>query len=247
MPPNFFFPSDVHIGPSQGSLPLGPYRDAAASYDAAYDGPLHHAEDRAVRRWLERQPFKPGGTVLDVGCGTGYVLDLFPDAAWLSPSRYLGVDPSREMIEAARAKHSRHHFEIASAETALRATASGWTWVDTVLALFGPMNHCDEAAGWENVRRRLRPGGRLAAIVYAPLRAVVSGPIDVSGVRAYTEATLAARLAALELYEIEITGLSSRRFRNLPGWLPAPIIDGYLRREQRPDRCCYLLASATAA
>ena len=46
------------------------------------------------------QALKPGGTILDIGCGIGAFLDEFPSGAW----RKYGVDVSVHAIETSRSK-----------------------------------------------------------------------------------------------------------------------------------------------
>ena len=53
----------------------------------------------------------PGKRILEIGCGRGELL------ASLSPSRGLGIDISRKMIEQARAAHPHLQFELSDAHT----------------------------------------------------------------------------------------------------------------------------------
>jgi SAM-dependent methyltransferase len=46
------------------------------------------------------------GLILDIGCGTGYLLDILD----IDTERYIGIDISGGMIEEARTKHPRHQF-----------------------------------------------------------------------------------------------------------------------------------------
>ena len=69
-----------------------PYDEIATRYDEQH--PIQEAEARALRELVA--PFKSEypTSVLDVGCGTGRVLDL----GLTSPDRYAGVDPSQPML-----------------------------------------------------------------------------------------------------------------------------------------------------
>ncbi len=70
------------------------YEDLAPRYDrsrfgSSYGRFLHAQEHRLLSRWL------PGGTVLDLGCGTGRLIDLATH----------GLDPSPAMLAQARGRH----------------------------------------------------------------------------------------------------------------------------------------------
>ncbi len=67
------------------------YAESAPAYDA-----LHREEqERKVRLIIHHLPFSPGDKLLDVGCGTGFSLSLWPvREAW-------GAEPSAAMIRQA--------------------------------------------------------------------------------------------------------------------------------------------------
>ena len=98
-------------------------------------------------RLSQRVDIAVGGTVLDVGCGLGEFLDLFPDT-W----RKLGIEVSQHAIEACRAKGIG--FEL----------PEGDGWCDLVV-LRGSLQHLDRPI--ETLARchdRLSPGGWLVAL-----------------------------------------------------------------------------------
>ena len=82
----------VQNAPSTVSGLRTPYDEIATRYDEQH--PIQEAEARALRELVA--PFKSEypTSVLDVGCGTGRVLDL----GLTSPDRYAGVDPSQPML-----------------------------------------------------------------------------------------------------------------------------------------------------
>jgi ubiquinone/menaquinone biosynthesis C-methylase UbiE len=75
------------------------YAAGAARYDRRWAAYLRGSME-LVRPWLAEAP---PGALLDVGCGTGVLLDAL--GRWgVTPERYTGADPSLEMLRMAAAK-----------------------------------------------------------------------------------------------------------------------------------------------
>ncbi|HXW78098.1 MAG TPA: class I SAM-dependent methyltransferase [Acidimicrobiales bacterium] len=93
------------------------FDDRARSYEEGWLGRLHHdIADRVVDIALARAP--GAETVLDVGCGTGYLLRQMA-ARLPEATRLEGVDPAPTMVEVARAsagQDERIHFQTGTAE-----------------------------------------------------------------------------------------------------------------------------------
>ncbi len=114
------------------------YDGIAPQYDSHYTKPIHAVEDRATELLLA--PFIsmtlvgcPEPHIMDLGCGTGWLLDHFPE---IRPHQYTGVDLSHSMLAAARAKHPEHGF--------IRSDLCDLTDVSVnhlVVSTFGTLSH----------------------------------------------------------------------------------------------------------
>lgn len=92
---------------------------------------------RARRRIVERYLLpKPGDRILDIGCGTGDLLEMLPEVD------YVGFDLSAEYIDAARRRYGHratfHHADIQAADLTAEAP------FDLVTAT-GVLHHLDGA------------------------------------------------------------------------------------------------------
>ncbi|MGW7517530.1 putative RNA methyltransferase [Streptomyces sp. NPDC054796] len=111
-------------------------------------GPVRHA----VARLAAAGAVPGNGTVVDVGCGTGYylagVLDQLPGA------RGLGLDSSVRALRSAARLHAR---AVAAAWDVFRPFPLADGVADVVLDVFAPRNPAE-------FRRILRPTGRLIVV-----------------------------------------------------------------------------------
>lgn len=131
------------------------YDRAARGYDAAWNGPLGKAEDAWVAGLLRANGLP--GPVADLGCGTGLLARLVPEAPG-----YVGVDLSAGMLHEAR--------RLCPGRPFVQAGMAGWL-VDragelgSVVLLFGPLNLVEEPMRLvAHSARALRPGGRFYAV-----------------------------------------------------------------------------------
>jgi len=114
---------------------------------------------------MQRAALAPGERVLDIGCGCGDTsLEL---ARRVAPGgQVLGADISAPMLERARASaaaaSSAAEFVAADAQTHPFAPGA----FDVAFSRFGVMFFADPPAAFANLRRALRPGGRLAFVCW---------------------------------------------------------------------------------
>lgn len=196
-----------------------PHRDVAAfderalDYDAGLRGRMHHEISDHVRD-LAVAIAPDARRIVDVGCGTGYLLRALaqglPDAVDM-----VGIDAAPGMVGAAVAKTAdpRIRFAVATAERL--PLAGGF---DLVVSSTSFDHWRDQRAGLSECARVLRPGGRLILCdIFSPLLA----PTQVATRRRKARTPLrAANLVAesgfvdLEwhsVYAVIINAISARR------------------------------------
>ncbi|WP_304178170.1 class I SAM-dependent methyltransferase [Phenylobacterium aquaticum] len=117
---------------------------------------------------------KPGERILDIGCGCGESsLEL---ARAVGPTgEVTGLDISRPMLEIARARAAEASLTQASfVEADAQAHPFAVGQADAVYSRFGVMFFADPTAAFANIRKGLKPGGRLAFVCW---RAMAQNPI----------------------------------------------------------------------
>ena len=145
---------------------MPPHRDVAAferratRYEEGWLGRLHHqvADQTAT---LARAVSPAPARVLDVGCGTGYLLRLLA-AQWHQAEELAGIDPAPSMIEAAAASADdpRLRFSVGTAERLPFPSAS----FDLAVTTTSFDHWSDQLAGLRECDRVLAPGGRLILV-----------------------------------------------------------------------------------
>lgn len=129
------------------------WADHQDRYDALNDG--------ANTPLLDAAALTPTDRVLDIGCGNGRISRLAAGRAAYA----LGIDLSAPMLERARASATAESidnvdFIQADAQTYGFEKAA----FDAAVSRFGIMFFADPIAGFGNIGRALRPGGRLAFV-----------------------------------------------------------------------------------
>jgi SAM-dependent methyltransferase len=125
------------------------------------------------RRALQALAPSPGESVLDIGCGGGETaLEL---AAAVAPNgNVVGIDLSAAVLAyARRAAKGRERVRFVQADAQVHAFEPGS--FDAAFSRFGVMFFADPTAAFGNIRRSLKPNGRLAFVCW---RALEENPLD---------------------------------------------------------------------
>jgi ArsR family transcriptional regulator len=125
-----------------------------------------YVDDAEVEAALRRLvPAKEVGRLLDIGTGTGRMLEVFSDRY----KRAVGIDRSREMLAVARANLERagmRDCQVRQGDMYALPTPGGS--FDTV-TVHMVLHYADDPAGAiAEAARVLRPGGRLIVVDFAP-------------------------------------------------------------------------------
>jgi ubiquinone/menaquinone biosynthesis C-methylase UbiE len=145
---------------------ISAFEERAAHYDEGRLGVWHHqVSDRTAA--LARSVSPAPGRVLDVGCGTGYLLRVLA-AQWPQAGELVGLDAARAMIEAAAASADdpRLRFCLGTAERLPFPDRS----FDLVVTTTSFDHWSDQQAGLCECARVLEPGGRFVLVdLFSPL------------------------------------------------------------------------------
>ncbi len=107
---------------------------------------------------LERAAPRAGETICDIGCGCGG--STFALAEKAGPDGHVsGLDVSAPMLALAQERAAGRKIDFAQADAATHAFASAS--VDLMFSRFGVMFFGDPVAAFANLRRALKPAGRL--------------------------------------------------------------------------------------
>lgn len=135
-----------------------------------YDLLNHLLSGNVDKRWRRKtaraleSSLTEGARVLDVACGTG---DLSLVLAEAGRARVVGLDFCRPMLEIARLKADEGPHRIPFVEgDALRLPFADETF-DAATIAFGLRNLAGVADGLRELRRILKPGGRLAVLEFS--------------------------------------------------------------------------------
>lgn len=238
------------------------YNQIATNYDAAYGDRKSLAENRLVWSMVERHlTVERGGLrplvnrqVLDLGCGTGALLDLAKDAGVdINASCYTGVDVSRGMLSQAIAKYPEHGWTLGDMQYLPTVQSRS---VDAVVSIFGALNYCERPERVvSEIGRVLEPGGRF--LVMAQGMRYRLGRQNYILAEQSVERRLFGPYSLVTLFDynplwrfgsLRVVGMSGA-VDWLPTSLPQRIFDRYIGLESRtigrwmPAVCYYLIVS----
>lgn len=222
------------------------YDQAAWTYDKAFICKRDRAEDAHVTRQLVESHLT--GQLLDIGSGTGLLLDMIP----LPATHYTGIDLSPIMVEVANQKHPKHNFEIGSMEDMRNFSDASF---DSVASLFGAFSHSTTPyASTSEMWRVLRPGGRLYLMAYGPRyrrrKSYIMRDKEVPAAH-FTGRQLRKRLEE-RFTKVKVRGMSCLTDL-LPNWFPQNVHNLWMKVETAtvgrvvPTACYFLIATATKA
>lgn len=192
-----------------------------------------------------------GGSVLDVACGTGALLNhvSIPQAS------YLGLDISEGMVAAARKKHPGYLFVRGTMTDINGVAAYG---MDAVLSPYCGFSYLTAAedcvAAAREFHRVLKPGGVLMVMVCGPksdvknaYQVVVDG--EVVPRHSWTAAAFKSLFEGVGFRQVRVRGLSFLADL-LPEWTPQWVFNQWIRLEAAvlgrlvPDRGYFLYVTA---
>lgn len=219
------------------------YDQFADVYDAHFQDAKSLAENHAVARWLK--PYlSHARRVVDLGCGTGLLLDLVP----LASTSYTGIDISPAMLDRAREKHPGHRFVVGDIEADDIASVSDES-ADVVVSLFGSVSYCNLIAARDTVARLLAPDGRYFVMMCGLRYPMRRSFIDAGGGRLQVHPVS----RVIEAYQPDAVWGMSCSIDSFPRATPRWIYDAAIRLE-RPtvgrfmlDQCYFLVLSGRRA
>jgi ubiquinone/menaquinone biosynthesis C-methylase UbiE/DNA-binding transcriptional ArsR family regulator len=138
------------------------FRGIAKSWDRIRD--LYVAESDVEQAMLAVAGEAPIGNLLDLGTGTGRILQVFAERV----ERGIGIDASREMLSVARAnlaKQSLRHCQVRHGDIYNLPVPAGSMDVVTIHHVLHFLD--DPATAIAKAAEALRPGGRLLVVDFA--------------------------------------------------------------------------------
>lgn len=153
---------------------------------ASYDWILPSVFYRAIhQRLLEYVDLPEPANVLDLGCGTGRLLERlatqFPDL------RGTGLDLSPKMLRVARLSN-RHHPRLIYIEGKAESLPFGEGQFDAVFNTISFLHYLEPQQVLSEVTRVLKPGGRFYLVDFTVAKAAILPKLPISplGVRFYS-------------------------------------------------------------
>lgn len=168
----------------------------AEEYDSRYVTKADIAEDDLVAKLLVRENISMT-RIVDMGCGTGKLLDL------IVVDDYTGIDVSGGMLSVARRKFpDRRFLSDRMTNTLLMGNV-----YDSVVSLYGSPSYDSFTAIVREAHRLLKPGGKVFLMPYAPGRKNVPRPPQAADEARYVRTNDAFLALKDKFTKISIQGL----------------------------------------
>jgi ubiquinone/menaquinone biosynthesis C-methylase UbiE len=136
------------------------FNDRAGSYDDGWRGRLHHEiADRTAS--LAVATVTAPLRVLDLGCGTGYLLRTLA-SHYRNAEQLVGIDAAPEMVKTANAV--THDGRVTFADGVAEQIGYPDETFDLIVSTTSFDHWSDQQAGLRECFRVLRPGGRLVLV-----------------------------------------------------------------------------------
>lgn len=110
------------------------YNLIADKYDSLFTDKDSLKENKEVMNMIK--PYLSGSKILDLGCGTGLLLDYLKKD--IKPENYLGVDPSSKMLKKFLEKHPDYFVALSEYENISEETRNNYNFT---VSLFGAINY----------------------------------------------------------------------------------------------------------
>jgi SAM-dependent methyltransferase len=114
-----------------------------------------------------------GKTIVDVGCGSGWIRDLMPSTS--QSNKYIGTDYNTDMLNALRERfHSDRDVAIMRWDVEHSTPKNLLRVADVAINAFNFFEIPDIEAAFHNVSQLLKPGGILLVVTIDPLSQIIT-------------------------------------------------------------------------
>ena len=141
------------------------YDNVALQYDVLFVDRASLLEDEMVFEDIVQMGIESRESILDLGCGTGLLLDRVPQ---IHPIQYQGVDLSSGMIAQAKSKHHEYTFVEDDMRWHGHSISNRGSQVDAVISTFGSMTYIPLSASFKLLDELVMPGGIFYVMFYSP-------------------------------------------------------------------------------
>jgi SAM-dependent methyltransferase len=223
------------------------YDMIANDYDKVFVDNLSRAEDKALVKILKplvKEALVNDGTILDVGCGTGWLLDHIHIPA----SNYVGFDVSPEMVKRSKSKHKHCEFYEADMKVKWKTKSA-----DLICSLWTVANYDTPKRQIRLTAQTLKPEGKAVFVVHtkgffrekrrSEGKALPLDCYQQDGWRMWTPKEIREEAKAQGL---RVQVIPFRHYDNLPQWLPTFVHSLWLKRKLvLPTEAVFLIAIFT--